>query len=190
MHLFCVSVLAGACSGTVPEQRKEIVFMFTRLHFHRYDNRTPDIWLVTYSSNGTVVREYERSRPLHHPRDPSLFPSPHHGERLNSAVRPVRKATRPDSDGFKQPKPGQGTPAWETWKSAENPTSEQGALNRAQQYGHGKVVTRKMTPKDVQDHIRMVEKKILSWYTDEYKAQQFEHIKVWKDLLVPVKKKS
>ena len=57
----------------------------------------------------------------------------------------------------------QNRAAWEKWNSAENPTSEDGALARAQEYGHGEVKVRMMTVREIRAEIRRAGALLRPW---------------------------
>ena len=57
----------------------------------------------------------------------------------------------------------QNRAAWEKWKSAENPTSEDGALARAQEYGHGEVSVRTLTVREMRAEIRKAKTLLRPW---------------------------
>ena len=57
----------------------------------------------------------------------------------------------------------QNRSAWESWTSAENPTSADGALARAQEYGHGEVKVRMMTVREIRAEIRRAGALLRPW---------------------------
>jgi len=136
--------------------------------YHRYPGRTPDIWQVVTWERGVTVREVARSQAFLRPTDPSPIPSAFSAGSLSRGTRSSRlRVTRMDHLSHRRPGLGlrQSRAAWESWASAKNPTSEDGALARAQEYGHGEVVSRTMTVREMRAVIRKLEAALRPWMT-------------------------
>ena len=137
-----------------------------RYWYHRYPGRTPVIWKVLTTDAGVSVFEVARSVSLLRPTDPSPVPSSLMARSLQRGTRTSRlRVTRMDHLSHKRPGLGQSQnrAAWEKWSSAENPTSEDGALARAQEYGHGEVSVRTLTVREMRAEIRKAKTLLRPW---------------------------
>lgn len=137
-----------------------------RYHYHRHPGCTPEIWQVLSSDSGVTVREVARSVPLLRPTDPSPVPSSLMARTLRRGATASRlRITRADHLSHKRPGLGQSQnrSAWESWASAENPTSADGALARAREYGHGEVRVRTLTVREIRAEIRKAEALLRPW---------------------------
>lgn len=137
-----------------------------RYWVHRYQGRTPDIWLVLSDDAGTTVIEVARSRAVLRSDDPSPIPSALAPSVLSKHKRSSRvRVTRIDHLAHKRPGLGlrQDTAEWVKWKSAENPTSSDGALARAREYGHGAVRVRYASVREMRARVRAARAALRPW---------------------------
>ena len=153
-----------------------------RYWYHRYPGRTPDIWKVVTWERGVTVSEVARSRAYLRPTDPSPIPSAFQAGSLSRGTRSSRmRVTRMDHLSHRRPGLGlrQNRVEWEKWASAENPTSEDGALARAQEYGHGEVVSRTMTVREMRAVIRKLEATLRPWMTAGHRERVALQREAW-----------
>jgi hypothetical protein len=149
---------------------------------HRYSGRTPDVWALVPGVTGCAMVEVARSRAVLRPTDPSPIPSGLSARAFRRGTSASRlRATRIDASSHRRPGLGQSQErsAWTAWTGVQNPTSADGALARAREYGHGEVTVRFASVRELRAWIRRAKAALQPWSSVEDRervALRCEHL--------------